>query len=119
MPAPIKARTVVSTIADGAALGSVVDLMDAEVAGIVIDALWDSGDHLAFKVCATYGGTYVALYTSGVALLTYAVAASLAYSGAAISAALAPWRFVKAWSQNGSGTDAAQTGGSLVTFVLK
>lgn len=114
---PIYAKTRTSTIADGGNLGTAVDLDDAIAVGVIIDSLWDSGDQLGFKVCDTEGGTYVPLYGSDAALVTLAVVASCAY--ALDTEEIAPWRFIKAWSQNGSGENAAQTGGAVVTFVMK
>lgn len=114
---PIHAKTRTSTIAAGGNLGTAVDLDDAISVGVIIDALWDSGDQLGFKVCDTEGGTYVALYDTEASLVTMAVTASCAY--ALETCVFAPWRFIKAWSQNGSGENAAQTGGAVVTFVMK
>ena len=110
-------KTATSVIADGGNLGTVVDLGDSVLVGVIIDSLWDAGDELGFKVCDTEGGTYVPLYDKDASLVSLGVTASRAYS--LDPQIFGQWRYIKAWSQNGSGTNAAQAGGSTVTFTMK
>ena len=114
---PVLYRYKTSVIADAAALGAAVDIGDSILVGVTLDAAWDSGDQLGFKVCSTEGGTFVPLYGSTAALVTLAVAASRAY--ALDPRIIGQWRYVKPWSQNGSGTDATQGGATTVTFCMK
>ena len=107
-----------STIPDGTAIGAtVIDLDDSILHGVIMDAAWDVGDKLGFKVAAEEGDTFVPLYDPDGVLVSLSLAASQAW-------ALDPrdfgsWRWIKPWSQDGAGADANQTGDTVVMFTSK
>jgi len=104
------------TIANGAALSDVL-CMDGHAGGVVImPGTWTAAS-LGFKVCDTSGGTFVPLYdASGGLVQIQSPTASNAY---VLPEELYGCRYVKLWSQNGSGTNTNQASARSLTVMMK
>ena len=111
----IAARQVM-TIANGASLSDVL-CMDGHAGGVVImPGTWTAAS-IGFKVCDTSGGTFVPLYdASGGLVQIQSPTASNAY---VLPEELYGCRYVKLWSQNGSGTNTNQGGARSLTVMMK
>lgn len=108
--------TVTATIALGANLSDAIDMQAYAMGTVHMPAAWDAAS-LGFKVSTTLAGTYLPLYDESGALVQIASpAVNQAYT---LPARVAACRFVKLWSQNGAGTDVAQTAARSLLVDLK
>ena len=108
--------TVTATIALGAAVSDAIDMQQYAMGTVHMPAAWDAAS-IGFKVSTTLAGTYLPLYDESGALVQIASpAVDQAYT---LPARVAACRFVKLWSQNGAGTDVAQTAARSLPLDLK
>ncbi len=108
--------TVTATIALGAAVSDAIDMQQYAMGTVHMPAAWDAAS-LGFKVSTTLAGTYLPLYDeSGALVQISSPAVDKAYT---LPARVAACRFVKLWSQNGAGTDVAQTAARSLPLDLK
>jgi hypothetical protein len=101
-----KSRTETVNIAINGNLSTeIIDMRDYSMLVVHMSAAWTAAS-IGFKVASEYSGTYAALYDDNGNLVQIdSPTAALVYSAPAEVAAC---RFVKLWSQNGTGTNAAQ-----------
>lgn len=108
--------TVTATIALGAAVSDAIDMQAYAMGTVHMPAAWDAAS-IGFKVSTTLAGTYLPLYDESGALVQIASpAVDKAYT---LPARVAACRFVKLWSQNGSGMDVNQTAARSLPLDLK
>jgi len=106
---------VTTSIANGAALSSAVNTADHEYGIILMPAAWTAAS-IGFQISYD-NSTYYKLYDhDGNLLQVDSPAASGAYQipNAAMTA-----RYMKLWSQNGSGTNTNQAAARTVKLLLK
>jgi len=119
VPSPmtrIASSSVSLTIASGAALSDAFDFSLYAIAIVHMPATWTAAS-IGFQICQTPGGTFLPLYDKDLNLVQIAgPSASGAY---ACPAELAGARWVKVWSQNGSGTGTNQAAARTVNLDLK
>ena len=113
-----KSNTVVqTTIANGTALSAPVAMADFDAGSVITPAAWTAAA-IAFKVCDTFGGTYVPLRgATGTVLEITNVVASGAFP---LPAELHTCQYFKLWSETaGAGTDTNQGADRIMTVMLK
>jgi hypothetical protein len=104
------------TIALSGNLSGAFDMSRYSMGVVHMPAAWTAAS-LGFKVCAEEGGTYLPLYDeTGTLVQISSPAASQSYN---LPAELAGCRWVKLWSQNGSGTNTAQAAARTIGLDLK
>ena len=79
-------------------------------------AAWTAAS-IGFYVCDSYAGTYQKLYDDNGNLVQ--IDSPSAAGAYAAPAEVAAARWVKLWSQNGSGTDTNQAAARTITVALK
>lgn len=111
-----KSASVTVTIANGAALSDEVDFREMAGGVLHMPAVWTTA-YIGFQVSPTSGGTFQPLYDDETgALVQLNPSASCSYS---LPAKLYGARYVKLWSQNGSGTGANQGGARSIVVDFK
>jgi len=104
------------TIANGANLSDEIDVSQYAMLVVHMPAAWTAAS-IGFKVASASGGTFLPLYDdNGTLVQIDSPTASKAYSA---PAEVAGARYVKLWSQDGSGSNANQGGARVITVDLK
>ena len=102
--------TIASTLSD-------VLCLDGHAGGVIImPATWTAAS-IGFKVCDTATGTFVPLYDSSGGLVQ--ISSPTASNAYAMPDELYGCRYVKLWSQNGSGTNTTQASSRSLTVMMK
>jgi hypothetical protein len=106
-----------TTIANGTALSAAISMADFDAGSVITPAAWTAAA-IAFKVCDTFGGTFVPLRgATGAVLEITNVVASGAFP---LPAELHTCQYFKIWSETaGAGTDTNQAADRIMTVMLK
>jgi hypothetical protein len=116
MPHMRKNETTTATIANGENLSGAIDMCLYSMMVVHMDSEWTAAS-IGFKVATAEDGAYLPLYDDDGNLVQ--IDAPTAGKAYASPAALAGARFVKLWSQNGTGTDVNQGAARTLGIDLK
>jgi len=97
--------TTTAIIANGAAVSGEIDVRGRTFAAVHLPAAWTAAE-LGLKAATASGGTFGSVYDQDGALYSVEVAANRVVKLDAT--VLAGLRYIKLWSQDGSGSDANQ-----------
>ena len=116
---PRTTAVIQTTILNGAAISGVIQMTDFAMGSVILPAAWTAAS-IAFKVCDTFGGTYVPLRTSAGAIVEITGPATGAAAAYPLPAELLPCQYFKIWSAAaGAGTDTNQGADRAITVMLK
>jgi hypothetical protein len=110
-------KEITAVIANGAAVSGVIDATWAAGAGLIAPSALTATTVLAFKVCGSQDGTFVALYDRNNALVEVAVTVNAA-KAYALPDELFAWPYFKLWTE-ASGADVNQAAERSFVVVLK